>query len=77
MSICSNLQWIEFDGSQGCVNSWEFSMGVQHMEACQWLHDHILSCKIGKVGSRTFSAQENASPGIGASVSHLHMGSIH
>ena len=32
MSICSNLQWIEFDGSQGCVNSWEFSMGVQHME---------------------------------------------
>ena len=35
MSICSNLQWIEFDGSKGCVNSWEFSMGVQHMEACQ------------------------------------------
>ena len=25
MSICSNLQWIEFDGSKGCVNSWEFS----------------------------------------------------
>ena len=24
MSICSNLQWIEFDGSKGCVNSWEF-----------------------------------------------------
>ena len=25
MRICSNLQWIEFDGSKGCVNSWEFS----------------------------------------------------
>ena len=25
MSICSNLQWIEVDGSKGCVNSWEFS----------------------------------------------------
>ena len=25
MSICSNQQWIEFDGSKGCVNSWEFS----------------------------------------------------
>ena len=73
MSICSNLQWIEFDGSKGCVNSWEFSMGVQHMEACQWLQDHIWSCKIGKVGSRTFSAQGTASQGIGASVSHLHI----
>ena len=41
MSICSNLQWIEFDGSQGCVNSLEFSMGEQHIEACQWLQDHI------------------------------------
>ena len=65
MSICSNLQWIEFDGSQGCVNSWEFSTGEQHMEACQWLQDHIRSCKIGKVGSRAFSAQETASPGNG------------
>ena len=26
MSICSNLQWIEFDESKGCVNSLEFSM---------------------------------------------------
>ena len=26
MSICSNLQRIEFDGSKGCVNSWEFSL---------------------------------------------------
>ena len=41
MSICSNLQWIEFNESQGCVNSWEFPMGVQHIEACQWLQDHI------------------------------------
>ena len=42
MSICSKLQWIEFDGSKGCVNSWEFSIGVQHMEACQWLRDGVL-----------------------------------
>ena len=64
MSICSNLQWFEFEGIQGCVNSWEFSMGEQHMKACQWLQSHIWSCKIGKVGSRTFSAQETASPGL-------------
>ena len=38
---------------------------------------NLWSCKIGKVGSQTFSAPETASPGIGASVSHLHMGSIH
>ena len=38
-------------------------MGEQQMKACQWL----------QVRSRTISAQETASPGIGASVSHLHM----
>ena len=41
MSIFSNLQGIEFDGSKGFVNSLEFSMGVKHMEACQWLQYHI------------------------------------
>ena len=52
-------------------------MGEQHMEADQWLQGHIFSCKIGKVGSPAFSAQETTSPGIGAHVSHLYMGSIH
>ena len=41
MSICSNLQWFEIDGSQGCVNSGEFGMGEQHMKACKLLQGHI------------------------------------
>ena len=48
-------------------------MGAQHTEASQWLQDHIRFCRIGKVGNRTFSAQEIYSQEIEASLSHLRM----
>ena len=48
-------------------------MGEQDMEASQWLQDHVCFCRIFKVGSRTFSAQEISSSEIESSLSHLHM----
>ena len=43
MSICSNLQWIEFDGSKGCVNSWEFPGRVNYAEGLRFAEHNLFS----------------------------------